>query len=64
MSMYQRRPIRWAAYALLLFTAVIGFIRIDHESHSASDTLIGVIPLWAVCIAAAFFVRRLGNPRA
>lgn len=50
------RPVRWSylpnswqgwlLYIPYLAYLVITFWAVDHNSHSASDTLIGIIPYW------------------
>jgi len=49
------------AALVLLVSAVADFVRVDATSHSVSDTLIGVVPLWVVCLVAWALVRRLGR---
>ena len=47
--------------SILLVCAVRAFITADAESHSASDTILSVAPLWAVCGLAWWWILRLGK---
>lgn len=62
MSVFQRPGARRIAAVVLVVSAIGGFIRVDQASHSVSDTLYGVVPLWIVCLLAWWWVRRLGRP--
>ncbi len=61
MSLYQRPAIRRLAGLVLLACAVRGFLQADAGSHSVSDTLFAVAPLWGVCGLAWWWIRRLGS---
>ncbi|MEI6460291.1 MAG: hypothetical protein WCP04_15405 [Pseudomonadota bacterium] len=61
MSVFRNGPARLVAYAVLLTSCVAAFLRIDHASHSVSDTLYQVAPLWLVSGIAAWLLSRLGR---
>ena len=61
MSLYRRPAVRGTAGVILLVCAVRAFITADAESHSASDTILSVAPLWAVCGLAWWWILRLGK---
>jgi hypothetical protein len=63
MSVFQRPIARWVAFGALIASAVAEFVRVDGTAHSVSDTLIGVAPLWSVCVIAAWWVIRLGRSK-
>jgi hypothetical protein len=54
-----------ACFLLLLYGTVMVFQIFDRDSHSVSDTLrpflITMAPVWAVAIAGAVAVLRLGS---
>jgi hypothetical protein len=61
MSVFKHRSARIVAAAVLIASAAEDFVRVDRDSHSISDTLLGVAPLWTVCVLAWWWVRRLGQ---
>jgi hypothetical protein len=61
MSVFRHRSARLVAALVLLVSAVAEFVRVDATSHSVSDTLIRVFPLWVLCLVAWSLVRRLGR---
>jgi len=63
MSVFRRPIARWVAFGALIASAVAEFARVHGASHSVLDTLIGVAPLWSVCVIAAWWVIRLGRSK-
>ncbi len=63
MSVFQRPTARWAAFAALTVSAIAEFVRVQKASHSVSDTVLGVAPLWVVCVIAAWWIIRLGRSK-
>ena len=56
-TLLDTKPITWQGWAILIifiFLIVYNFFRIDHTSHSASDTLIKFIPQTLFLIALYF----------
>jgi len=62
------RPATWQGWALVgagMLAAVALFIVVDGDSHSASDTIIGVLPAYGLLLAVAVrLLRERGAPVA
>jgi len=61
MSVFTQRPARLLAGLALVTAAAVGLYRATHSTDSVAGAVAAVGPLWAVCSAAWWMVRRLGQ---
>lgn len=48
----------WLLYVPFIYFLVVTFLMVDRNSHSASDTLIGIVPYWVSAAVVMHWVAR------